>query len=60
MTFDIEAHNDLVNKMNAFYERTGRWQDPLTGVDLPNGVRLVKNPNRAQRRALESWRRKNR
>ncbi len=56
MTFDMNAHNALVEEMEAEHARTGLWRDPISGKLVPTGKVIKRNPNRAERRALAAWR----
>lgn len=49
-------HNDCVALMEKNYQKTGKYIDPKTGKEFPPGRKMMKDPNRSQRRALEQWR----
>lgn len=51
-----ELHNFYTEAMHGEHERTGRYIDPVTRKEFPEGKHLVRNPNRAQRRRLKQWR----
>jgi len=55
--WDMEAHNAIVEIMVAERATTGAYVDPVSGRPFPQGRVMKQNPNRAERRLLEHWRR---
>lgn len=55
--WDMEAHNLLVEEMEKHHGIFGAWVDPVSKRPFPPGRQMKRDPNRAERRLLEYWRR---